>query len=276
MTEEPDLDFGLKGKVAVVTGAGSRASGVGNGRAAAVLLAAAGARVALVDSVAGHMEETRQLIEARGGTCIAIDGDVSDAAQAERCIQRVMDAWDRLDVLVNNVGIAGPAGSVVDVDINAWNDCLRINVNSMMLMSRFAIPHMRRLGEGSIVNVSSTAGLRGGHPVAYSTTKSAVLNFTRSMAATHGPEGIRVNAVAPGFVHTPMVYAQGLAETDRERRMRAAPLRTEGTGWDVGKAILFLAGSHARWITGVTLPVDAGLTAVVAMEQSMTVTSEKV
>jgi NAD(P)-dependent dehydrogenase (short-subunit alcohol dehydrogenase family) len=257
-------DFGLSGKVAIVTGAGSRASGIGNGRAAAVRLAEAGARVALVDIASENMDETRELIEARGGECLVLAADVSEAAGCERTVRAVVDAWERVDVLVNNVGIGGPLGTVVDVDLDAWDECLRINVTSMMLMSRVAIPHMRAAG-GAIVNMSSVAGLKGGHPrIAYSTTKGAVNALTQAMAVHHAADGIRVNAVAPGFAYTPMVYGPGLSDEDRELRRLAAPLGTEGTGWDVGDAVLFLAGARARWITGVVLPVDAGLTATYA------------
>jgi NAD(P)-dependent dehydrogenase (short-subunit alcohol dehydrogenase family) len=258
-------DFGLTGKVAIVTGAGSPASGIGNGRAAAVRLAEAGARVALVDVADENMHETRELIEARGGDCLVLAADVSDADGSEETVQSVVASWGRVDVLVNNVGIGGPVGTVADVDLDAWDECLRVNITSMMLMSRFAIPQMRRAGGGSIVNMSSVAGLRGGHPrIAYSTTKGAVNGLTQAMAIHHAAERIRVNAVAPGFAYTPMVYADGLREEDREWRRLAAPLGTEGTGWDVGDAVLFLAGSRARWITGVVLPVDAGLTATYA------------
>lgn len=122
--------------------------------------------------------------------------------------------------------------------------------------------------------LSSVAGLRGGHPtIAYLTTKGAIISLTKSMATSHGAEGIRVNAIAPGFVHTPMVSAQGLSDEDRERRKLATPLQTEGTGWDVGDAVLFLASDQSRWITGTVLPVDAGLTSTLGITSTMTVTS---
>jgi NAD(P)-dependent dehydrogenase (short-subunit alcohol dehydrogenase family) len=267
--------WGLSGQVAVVTGAGSRASGIGNGRAAAVRLAEAGARVALVDAAAENITETRELIEERGGECLVLAADVTDPDACATTIQAVIDAWGRLDVLVNNVGIAGPGGTVVDLDLDAWEQCLRVNVTSMMLMCRFAIPQMRAAGGGSIVNMSSVFGLRGGAPlVAYSTTKGAVNSLTQTMATQHAADGIRVNAVAPGLVYTPMVSAQGLSdEKDRELRRLAAPLEVEGTGWDVGDAVLFLASARARWITGIVLPVDAGLTATLHMRSTMTVSS---
>jgi NAD(P)-dependent dehydrogenase (short-subunit alcohol dehydrogenase family) len=268
------VDFNLAGKVAIVTGAGSRASGIGNGKAAAVLLADAGARVVAVDSAAENMEETQKLIAERGGECITVIADVTDPAACATAVDRAVDAWGPLDILVNNVGIAGPAGTVVDVDLEAWDQCLHINLTSMVVMSRAAIPSMRGTGGGSIINMSSVLGLFGGHPaVAYSTTKAAIIGLTKSMAGHHGHEGIRVNALAPGYVYTPMVYSQGVDQAAREQRRLATPMQTEGTGWDVGEAVLFLASPRSRWITGVVLPVDAGLTATLGGLDVPSVTS---
>jgi NAD(P)-dependent dehydrogenase (short-subunit alcohol dehydrogenase family) len=250
----------LDGKVAIVTGAGSQGPGIGNGRAAAVLLARAGARVALVDIAVDSLRETGELIDKQGGEWLAVTGDVSDAAACAGVVERVVGRFGGLNILVNNVGILGPPGTVVDLDLAGWEQCLRVNVTSMVLMSRFAIPHLRAAGGGSIVNMSSVAGLVGGLPMlAYSASKGAINSLTRTMACQHGPENIRVNAVAPGFVYTPMVG--GLSAADRETRRLAAPLRTEGTGWDVGRAVVYLVSDDARWITGTILPVDGGLTA---------------
>lgn len=267
----------LAGKVAIVSGAGSRASGIGNGRAAAVLLAEAGMHVALVDAVAENLTETRELVENTGARCLALTADVSDAQAVERTVGTVLDTWGGVDVLFNNVGIVGPSGSVVDVDLEAWDRCFDINVTSMLLMSRYCIPSMRERGGGSIVNTSSIAGVLGGHPsVIYSATKGAVTNLTRAMAAMHGPENIRVNSLVPGFLHTPMVYSQGLSEEDRIRRRNVSPLGAggvEGSGWDVGEAVLFLASERSRFINGADIPVDGGLTAVLPMTDSMSVTA---
>jgi len=253
----------MKGKVAIVTGAGSRAEGIGNGRAAAVLMAREGASVALLDSVAEWAEATRAMIAEAGGTSMVVTCDVADEAQAAAAVRRTVEEWGRLDVLVNNVGIAGPPGSAVDVDIAEWERALRVNVTSMVIMAKYAIPEMIRSGDGgSIVNLSSVAGLTGGHQgLLYATSKGAVVNLTRAMAAHHGRDGVRVNAVAPGMVYTPMVYSRGMSPEMREARRQRSLLQTEGTGWDVGNAVLFLASDEARWITGVTLPVDAGATA---------------
>lgn len=267
----------LGGKIAIISGAGSRASGIGNGRAAAVLLAEAGMKVAIVDAVAENLTETRELVEKAGGECLDFTADVSRADQCEDVVATVASEWGGVDVLFNNVGIVGPSGSVVDVDLDAWDRCFDINVTSMVLMSRFSIPHMRRRGGGSIINTSSIAGVLGAHPsVIYSATKGAVTNLTRAMAAMHGPEGIRVNALVPGFLHTPMVYGQGLSEEDRVRRRNVAPLGrggVEGSGWDVGEIVRFLASDRSRFISGTNIPVDGGLTAVIPMTDSMSVTA---
>jgi len=132
----------------------------------------------------------------------------------------------------------------------------------MMLMAKHAIPEMLKQGGGSIVNLASVAGLQGGHPsLLYPTTKAAVIGLTRAMAAHHGPAGIRVNAIAPGMVYTPMVYTRGMSPEMREARRRRSLLQTEGTGWDVGAAVVYLASEDARWVTGIVLPVDAGASA---------------
>ena len=254
--------MGMKGKVAIVTGAGSRADGIGNGRAASILMARDGASVALLDAVAEWAEATREMVAAEGGTSIVIPCDVTDEEQAAAAVRRTVDEWGRLDILVNNVGIAGPAGTAAEVDIAEWERAMRVNVTAMVIMAKYAIPEMIRSGGGSIVNLSSVAGLVGGHrALLYATSKGAIVNMTRAMAAHHGADGIRVNAVAPGMVYTPMVYSRGMTPEIREARRRRSILQTEGTGWDVGEAVRFLASDEARWITGVTLPVDAGATA---------------
>ena len=252
----------LEGRVAVVTGAGALGTGIGNGRAAAILLARDGALVGLVDRDRALAEETRRMIADEGGDAMAIGCDVSRDPECRDAVGAVFARWGRVDILVNNVGIGGPPGNAVDLDLERWDDALRVNVTSMMLMARHSIPHMRALGRGAIVNVASVAGLMGGHPsLLYPTSKGAVVNMTRAMAAHHGPEGIRVNCVAPGMVYTPMVYGRGMSDEKRALRRARSVLHTEGSGWDVGHAVRYLAGDEARWVTGTVLPVDAGATA---------------
>jgi NAD(P)-dependent dehydrogenase (short-subunit alcohol dehydrogenase family) len=249
----------LTGKVAIVTGAGSAEDGVGNGRASAIRLAEAGARVVLVEIDEARARTTQEIIESAGGVAVVEGADVTNPSEVARMVESVIARWGRLDILVNNVGIAGPAGTVETVDLDAWSACFAVNVTSMVLTSREAIPHMRRQGGGSIVNMSSVAGLRGLSPAAaYSTTKGAIVALSQSMALAHGRDGIRVNVVAPGLVYTPMVSA-GVDEEGRARRAAAGILGTEGTAWDVADAVTFLAGPGARWITGSVLAVDGGL-----------------
>lgn len=256
----PDLSR-LDGRVAIVTGAGSRGTGIGNGKAAAVLLARRGAMVLLLDADEQAAQITRKLVESTGGQALVQQADVSDPEACRLAVDAATRAWGRVDILVNNVGIGGPAGDAVALDLDDWDAALRVNVTSMMLMARFAIPQMRKQGRGAIVNVASVAGLLGGTPsLLYPTSKGAVVNMTRAMAAHHGPEGIRVNCVAPGMVYTPMVAGRMTAELREVRRKRSL-LQTEGSGWDVGHAVAYLASDEARWLTGVILPVDAGTTA---------------
>ena len=252
----------LRGKVAVVTGAGSRADGIGNGRAAAILLAEAGAKLVLLDENEAWAARTRQMIEAEGGEAVVVRADVTRPQDCAGAVATAVERFGRLDVLVNNVGVSGPRGDAVAVDLEEWDRGLRINVTSMMLMARFAVPEMAKRKSGAIVNIASVAGLRGGIPnLLYATSKGAVVNMTRAMAAHHAADGIRVNCVCPGMVYTPMMYAKGMSPELREARRMRSLLKTEGTGWDTGAAVVFLASGSARWITGVILPVDAGATA---------------
>jgi len=187
---------------------------------------------------------------------------VADDESCRRAVARVLEQFGALHVLVNNVGVTGPAGTAVEVDPDGWDRAMRINVASMVLMAKHAIPPMIAAGGGSIVNLASIAGLQGGHPsLLYPTSKTAVIGLTRSMAAHHGRDGVRVNCIAPGMVYTPMVAVRGMTPELREARRQASLLGTEGTAWDVAAAAAFLASDAARWITGIVLPVDAGASA---------------
>ena len=251
----------LAGKTAIVTGAGSSGPGIGNGKATAILFAREGGQVLLADLHEERARETLAAIEDEGGEASTVRVDVTQEDDARRLAETAIERYGRIDVLVNNVGIS-KRGSVLDVTAQEWDRIMAVNVKSMMLCSRHVVPRMRESGGGSIINIASTAGLRAHHSTPYSASKAAVIGLTFSMAADHGPDNIRVNAIAPGLVYTPMV-APRMVEGMRERRQAAAPLGTEGTGWDVGWdvgwAAVFLASDEARWITGVTLPVDAGL-----------------
>ena len=258
----PSDDLGLAGKVAIVTGAGAQGDGIGNGRAAAILLARAGTRVLVVDRRLDLAERTVAMIAAEGGTAIAHAADVTDEGECGAMVAAALRQFGRLDFLDNNVGIGG-RGSVVEMAPAAWQNVMRVNVDSMFLAAKHAIPAMiETAAGGAIVNIASISALRPRGLTAYSASKGAVIALTRAMAVDHGPDNIRVNCVAPGPVYTPMVYAGGMSVPAREQRRRASVLGREGTGWDVGHAVRFLLSDHARYITGQTLVVDGGATLV--------------
>lgn len=249
----------LEGKVALVTGGGSRLDeGIGNGRAAAILMAREGARIAVADRSRDAAEATVEMIHKEGGEAFAVAADVTSAEDCKAMVAATVSTWGRLDVLDNNVGVSGP-GSVLSAEEQEWDRVMEINVKGMMLASKHAIPAMIGSGGGSIINISSVAALRPSKLTPYATSKGAVISLTRAMAVDHAIEGVRVNCVAPGPVYTPMVYADGMADELRQRRKEATLLKTEGTGWDIGFAVLFLASDEARYITGVVLPVDGGV-----------------
>jgi len=255
----------LANRVAIVTGAGSKGDGIGNGRAAAILLAEAGASVVCVDLLLEDANGTVEMILADGkGAGLAITGDVTNEEQCKEVVKRTIEKYGRLEILVNNVGIMGAKGTAEDVDMIEWEKSMRVNVSSMVMMAKYSIPEMvKNEGQwkGSIVNLASVAGIRGGTPsLLYPTSKGAVVNLTRAMAVHHAPQGIRVNCVCPGMLYTPMMYGGGMSEEQREARKNRSLLKTEGNGYDCGAAVRFLAGDEARWMTGVVLPVDAGAT----------------
>ena len=249
--------FGLEGKVAIVTGGGAEGDGIGNGRAAAILLARAGASVLVVDRKAAPAEGTAAMIRDEGGmaeTCVA---DVTSDSACRDVVEAAVSSFGRLDILDNNVGV-GSQRTVLDEDPDTWDRVMRINVKSMFLMSKHAIPAMH--DGGAIINVSSISAIRPRGLTAYSTSKGAVIALTKAMAVDHAAAGVRVNCVAPGPVLTPMVTAGGMSDARREQRRLASPLQVEGTGWDIGNTVLFLASDLSRYMTGQTLVVDGGVT----------------
>jgi NAD(P)-dependent dehydrogenase (short-subunit alcohol dehydrogenase family) len=247
----------LIGKVAVVTGAGSSGEGVGNGKATSILFAREGAKILLVDRELARAQETLALIRADGGDASAFEADVTNSDECEAMVRTAVERYGRLDILDNNVGISTRA-DVVAVTEEQWDHIMAVNVKSIVLCSKYAIPEMIKGGGGAIINISSIAGVRANSSTPYTASKAAVVGLTKSMAGDHGPDGIRVNCIAPGLVYTPMVAPRMDADL-RQIRKNAAPLRTEGTAWDVGWAAVFLASDEARWVSGVVLPVDAGL-----------------
>jgi NAD(P)-dependent dehydrogenase (short-subunit alcohol dehydrogenase family) len=263
MTQRPGR---VEGKVAIVTGAGSTPGpGIGTGKATAVVLAREGAQVLLVDLHPERAEETLRIIEDEGGKAQVLGADMTKGDECAAMVRTAVDTFGTVDILVNNIGLAS-VGTVVDVTEDEWDRAMDVNLRTAFLASKHVVPVMAEKGAGSIVNVSSISALRGDGTVAYSAAKGGLTAMTIDMAYSHGRQGIRVNAVAPGHITTPMVHSvQGDGpEAEFRDRMRAEAglLGTAGTGWDVAWAATFLASDEARWITGVLLPVDSGVLSV--------------
>lgn len=246
----------LKGKVAIVAGGGASGSVLGNGQATAILFAREGAKVLVADAVEERAQATVEMIKKEGGTASALRVEVSKAADCKAMVQAAVERYGRLDILDNNVGISVRA-DVLEVKEEDWDRVMAVNVKSIMLSAKYAIPEMKKAGGGSIINISSVAGLRANQSTPYTTSKAAIVGLTRSMAGDHGRDGIRVNCILPGLIYGPMT-APRMDEEIRRKRKEAGALGTEGTGWDIGWAAVFLASDESRWITGVALPVDAG------------------
>jgi NAD(P)-dependent dehydrogenase (short-subunit alcohol dehydrogenase family) len=255
-------DAGLSGKVAIIAGGGAVGDGIGNGRAAAILLGRSGTKVLVVDRDLPLAQRTVEMIREAGGTAEAHAADLANDKQVRDTVTAALDHFGRLDFLDNNVGISS-RGSVVTEPQETWQRMMQVNVEVMFLTCKHAIPAMiKTAGKGAIVNISSISALRPRGLTIYTTTKAAVIGLTKAMAVDHAKEGIRVNCVAPGPVYTPMVYARGngMSEKARDNRRKASALGIEGTGWDIGNAVRFLLSDHARYITGQVLVVDGGVT----------------
>lgn len=260
----------LEGKVALVVGAGCIADGIGNGRATAITFAREGATVICADIDAESAENTARMIRDEGLLATSVHLDITDENSVARVVQGVMDEHGRIDVLDNNVGIAS-VGGVTSLDPDEWDRVFRVNVTGVFNTMRHVIPHMADAGGGSIVNISSVASIRwSGVPYAsYYASKAALNHLTRTTAAEFASSHVRVNAVLPGLMRTPMVTnVPGLADAyssdDVEEMMRTrdrqVPMGHMGEAWDVANAALFLASDRAKYVTGLELVVDGGIT----------------
>ncbi|MCH8205855.1 MAG: SDR family oxidoreductase [Chloroflexi bacterium] len=257
----------VKGKVAIVTGAGSVGVGVGNGKAAAILYAREGARVLLVDHNLEAAEETKKLIDEEGGDCMTSQADVSKADDCRRIVEECIAAYGRLDILHNNVGIEIPGG-IQDISEEDWDRTLDVNLKSVFLMCKYALPQMEKQGNGAIVNISSINAIRTLPALSgpYGASKAGMIALTREIAVEYAPKGIRANAVLPGMMNTPFVIAALTeawgGEVGEMTKMRDAmcPTGKQGESWDVASASLFLASDDAKYVTGTTLVVDGALT----------------
>jgi len=259
----------LEGKIAIVTGAGSVGTGWGNGRATAVRFAEEGAKVLAVDRDGESLRETLERAAAADGTIVTHLCDVTDGESVAAMVRACAEKWGRIDVLVNNVG-GSARGGPVEMTEEVWDAQVDANLKSVFLACKHVLPVMEKQGNGAIVNIASTSGLRwtGAAQVAYAATKAGVIQLSRVVALQYASRGIRVNSVVPGQLHTPMVEARlakqrsgGDVEALLEARRKRIPLPIEGDGRDTANAALFLASEEARFVTGTEIVVDGGMIA---------------
>ena len=273
----------LAGKVAIVTGAGTRLSKdpeygsveqvapsselPGTGRAISICFAREGASVLLADKSLEQAEATLEAIQQEGGEASVFQADVSNVDQCRQMTKAAVDRYGALNVLVNNVGIGG-SGTVTDMTEEVWDHSVDVNLKGMVFASKYAIPEMVKSGGGSIINLSSVDGIRAGITpnVAYSAAKGGVTSLTKATAVYHGRENIRANCIVPGHIFAPMVTQ--IPKKYRDQRRRSGPLGTEGTAWDIAWAAVFLASDESRWISGVVLPVDGGVLAALPLHMA--------
>jgi NAD(P)-dependent dehydrogenase (short-subunit alcohol dehydrogenase family) len=260
----------LEGKTAIVVGAGSIGPGWGNGKATAVTFAREGAQVLCVDRNRAAAEETAAIIIGEGGKAAAFTADASRGEDIAAMVASCLKTYGRIDVLDNNVGIA-ETGSVVDVAEADWDRVFAVNLKSAYLAMKYVIPVMAAQGGGSIINISSIASIRhlGISYVTYATTKAAMNQMTRTSAVEFAARKVRINAILPGLMKTPMVehsaglaasYAKGDVEAMWRARDAQVPMGHMGDAWDVANAALFLASDEAKYVTGIELVVDGGIT----------------
>jgi NAD(P)-dependent dehydrogenase (short-subunit alcohol dehydrogenase family) len=257
----------VEGKVALVVGGGQTPGmTIGNGRATAALLAREGAKVAVADRDLASAEETARMIAAEGGEAFAVQADITSEEDVRAMVSRAVERYGRLDILHNNVGASVALGDAPATELQetAFDRIVASNLKGMWLACKHALPHLRDSGRGSIVNISSMAA-RSNYPfVGYKTTKAAVIALTENLAAANARYNVRVNVILPGLMNTPMAIEARVAQgADREQliaqRDSRVPLgRRMGSGWDVAYAALFLHSDEAKFITGVSLPVDGG------------------
>lgn len=241
----------LEGKVAIITGAAR-----GIGKATAILFAREGAKTVIVDVLRDEGEETTEYInlEVPGGAALFIQADVSEADDVENMVETVIEKLGKIDILVNNAAIQ-PVGTILETDVNTWDRVMKVNLRSAFLCCKYVVPHMIKNKSGSIVNVASVLGLRGGDKIiAYATSKAGLIGFTKSLAEDLMPYNIRVNAVAPRAIDTQMFRAYR-SEEEIKKKVGRYLFNRLGRPEEVANAILFLASDEASYITGEVLVV---------------------
>lgn len=257
----------LDNKVALVTGCGTMESGWGNGKATAVMLARQGATVYGCDLNQEAAERTRDIILEEGGAATVQSCDVTQSSQVAEMVANCIAQYGRIDILVNNVGRSEP-GDPVTMDEAVWHEQLQVNLTSAFLCCKHVIPIMESQGGGSIINMSSVAGLRyvGKPQVAYAAAKAALMQMTATTAVIYAKKNIRLNSVVPGLMFTPLVerlakkYAGGDYEAFVAHRHGQVPMGRMGDAWDIAHTVLFLASDESRYITAQQIVVDGGVT----------------
>lgn len=228
--------------------------------ATAKLFASHGAKILVVDINEDAAKITAQAIVRAGGEASIFVADVAVEADCKALVEAAIERYGKLDILMNSVGIGGP-GVVTEIEEEFWNRIIDVDLKSMVFISKYAIPHMAENGGGSIINVASVDGMRAAmtRNIPYAAAKGGMIAASRVMAVHHGRQNIRVNCIAPGMIHTSMV--EHMPDERREIRRKLAPLGTEGRAEDIAMAALFFASDESRWVSGVLMPVDAGLMA---------------
>jgi NAD(P)-dependent dehydrogenase (short-subunit alcohol dehydrogenase family) len=254
----------LKGKIAIVFGAGSSGPGWGNGKAAAVAYSREGAQVACIDLLESAARETADIVTGEGGSALPLAADVTDTGSVQRAVAETVARLGRIDILHNNVGVTHMGGPV-ELEDKQFAASLELNIGSVYRSLKAVLPHMLRQGKGAIINISSLAAIRyTGYPYfAYYATKAAVNQATVAIAMQYARNGIRANCIMPGLIDTPLIYKQISGQYSSVDDMIAArnaavPIGRMGTAWDIANAAVFLASDEAQFITGVCLPVDGG------------------
>jgi len=258
----------LDGKTAIVTGCGSEGEGWGNGRAIATLLARQGAKVIGTDLNYKAAKNTQDFILKENNKCEIHEVNMSNKKDVESFFKNVTKQHEKINILVNNVGRSEPGDPEV-MDYDVWREQFSTNLDTAFFAIKQIIPTMKKIGGGSIVNISSVAGMRyvGKPQVGYSASKAALMQMTKTTAIIHAENKIRLNCVVPGLMHTPLVerlankYADGKYEEFVKTRNNQVPMKKMGSSFDVAHAVLFLASDEAKYITGTEIVVDGGLTA---------------
>jgi len=262
-----DNEGRLAGKKIVLVGAGQTdGDTIGNGRAMAILFARQGAEVFCVDNRLESAQQTVELIQAEGGKATAFKADITQPADCQALIEEGHKALGCIDILVNNVGIGAKDRKVAALEELVWDRIFDVNLKGMWMVAKHALPIMKAQKSGVILNISSIASRLYHGGTAYEVTKAGVNKLTESIAAGYAQYGIRCNAILPGLMDTPMAI-EGTAKATgmdtasvRERRNKMVPLgKHQGSGWDTAYAALFLVSDEAKFITGILMPVDGGM-----------------